>query len=110
MTALHEIPLLRLAALRIAVPRSVNATGLALTGPRLARLDVDGVEHPMDPQTPDLLDAHRCRARDVFLLPGFDKFVLGYQDRRAALPAEFADRIVPGGNGMFRPTVVSRFV
>ena len=81
--------------------------GLALARPRLARIDVDGVEHFMDPQTPDLLAACRGRARGVFLLPGFDEFVLGYQDRRAALPAEFADRIVPGGNGVFRPTVVS---
>ena len=81
--------------------------GLALARPRLARLDVDGVEHLMDPRTPELLNAHRRRARDVFLLPGFDEFILGYQDRRAAVPAEFADRIVPGGNGVFRPTIVS---
>ncbi len=80
--------------------------GLALARPRLARIDVDGVEHLMDPQTPDLLDAGRHRARGVFLLPGFDEFILGYQDRRAALPAEFARLIVPGGNGVFRPTVV----
>jgi Winged helix DNA-binding domain len=42
----------------------------------------------------------------VFLLPGFDEFVLGYGDRGAVLDPEFADRIVPGGNGVFRPTVV----
>ena len=28
-------------------------------------------------------------------------------DRSAVLDPEFADRIVPGGNGVFRPTVVS---
>ncbi|NJC71616.1 winged helix DNA-binding domain-containing protein [Planosporangium thailandense] len=81
--------------------------GLAVARPRLARFDVDGVEYLMDPQTPDLLDAHSDHARGVFLLPGFDEFMLGYADRSAALPAEFADRIVPGGNGVFRPTVVS---
>ncbi len=81
--------------------------GLALARPRLARVEVDGVEYFMDPQTPDLLDACRRRARGVFLLPGFDEFILGYQDRRAVLAAEFADRIVPGANGVFRPTVVS---
>jgi hypothetical protein len=32
--------------------------------------------------------------------------VLGYGDRTAVVPAEFADRIVPGKNGMFRATVV----
>jgi hypothetical protein len=34
--------------------------------------------------------------------------VLGYGDRTAVVPAEFADRIVPGKNGMFRATVVHR--
>jgi hypothetical protein len=43
----------------------------------------------------------------VFLLPGFDEFVLGYADRGAVLDPAFADRIVPGGNGMFRSTVVA---
>lgn len=81
--------------------------GLALARPRLTRFEVDGTEYFMDPQTPDLLDACRDRARGVFLLPGFDEFILGYADRTAVLPAEFADRIVPGGNGVFQPTVVS---
>ncbi|MGC9665163.1 winged helix DNA-binding domain-containing protein [Planosporangium sp. 12N6] len=81
--------------------------GLALARPRLTRLDVDGVEYFMDPRTADLLKTCRRRARGVFLLPGFDEFILGYADRRAVLPTEFAARIVPGGNGVFRPTVVS---
>jgi hypothetical protein len=33
--------------------------------------------------------------------------VLGYADRTCTVPAEHADRIVPGGNGVFRPTVVT---
>jgi Winged helix DNA-binding domain len=80
---------------------------LAVARPALDRLDVDGVEHLLDPRTPDLLGACRRRALGVFLLPGFDELLLGYGDRSAVLPVEFADRIVPGGNGMFRPTVVS---
>jgi hypothetical protein len=80
---------------------------LTLARPRLTCLDVEGVEYFMDPQTADLLSTCQRRARGVFLLPGFDEFILGYTDRRAVLPAEFADRIVPGGNGMFRPTVIS---
>jgi hypothetical protein len=86
--------------------RDVRA-GLALARPHLACIEVDGVEHFLDPATPDRLAACRAEARGVFLLPGFDEFVLGYGDRGAVLDAEFADRIVPGGNGMFRPTVVS---
>ena len=35
------------------------------------------------------------------------QFVLGYGDRSAVLDPAFADRIVPGGNGMFKPTVVT---
>lgn len=81
-------------------------TGLALARPALATVDVDGTEYLMDPRTPELLAACRDAARGVFLLPGFDEFILGYADRGAVLPAEFADRIVPGGNGVFQPTVV----
>jgi len=62
---------------------------------------------PYTPLFRSLLAACRTRARGVFLLPGFDEFVLGYADRSCAVPPEFADRIVPGGNGMFRSTVVA---
>ncbi len=81
--------------------------GLAVARPRLASVDVDGVEHLMDPETPELLDSCRREARGVFLLPGFDEIILGYHDRRCLLAPEHAGRIVPGANGMFRPTVVS---
>src|SRR3954469_16492435 len=80
--------------------------GLALVRPQLATLDVDGTEHLLDPETPELLARARDEARGLFLLPGFDELVLGYGDRSAVLDPAFADRIVPGGNGMFRPTVV----
>jgi hypothetical protein len=42
----------------------------------------------------------------AYLLPGFDEYVLGYRDRSAVLDPAFADAIVPGGNGVFRPTIV----
>ena len=38
-------------------------------------------------------------------LPGFDEFVLGYKDRTVQIIAADFDRIVPGGNGVFRPTL-----
>lgn len=81
--------------------------GLATVASELAVLELDGVEHFLAPDTQDLLAACREEARGVFLLPGFDEFVLGYGDRGAVLDPAFAERIVPGGNGMFRPTVVS---
>jgi hypothetical protein len=40
------------------------------------------------------------------LLSGFDEFMLGYKDRSAALAPRHAERIVPGGNGMFLSTLV----
>jgi len=42
----------------------------------------------------------------VFALPGFDEYLLGYQDRSAVLDAENAEKICPGGNGMFASTIV----
>jgi len=42
----------------------------------------------------------------VHLLPGFDEYLLGYADRSAPLAAEHANAVVPGGNGLFMPTVV----
>jgi Winged helix DNA-binding domain len=85
--------------------RDVRA-GLAAVRDRLEAVTVEGTEYLMDPGTPDRLAAARSEAEGVLLLPGFDEFVLGYGDRTAVVPAEFANRIVPGGNGMFRATVV----
>jgi len=52
---------------------------------------------------PNLRPAESSQA---YLLPGFDEFILGYADRSAALDPANAERICPGGNGLFRPTVV----
>ncbi|MGM1028424.1 MAG: winged helix DNA-binding domain-containing protein [Actinomycetota bacterium] len=42
----------------------------------------------------------------VLLAPGFDEWILGYRDRSlVASPAVLA-AVVPGGNGVFRPTVL----
>lgn len=82
-------------------------TGLAVARPLLDRLEVDGVEYFLHPETMTLLDTYRSQAQSVFLLPGFDEYMLGYRDRSAALPAEFARRIQPGNNGMFQPTIIA---
>ncbi len=75
--------------------------------PELARRTLDGVEYWMDPHTPELLDAARAAARGVFLLPGFDEFMLGYKDRSAVLDPQHFERVVPGRNGVFKNTVVA---
>ena len=71
--------------------------GVALAD--LATLDVDGTTHYL---AHDLEPA----PRSVQLLPGFDEFILGYQDRSAALTPEQFAVIVPGNNGIFQPTIV----
>jgi len=80
--------------------------GVAAVRDRLAAVEVGGTELLADPATADALDRHRAAAAGLYLLPGFDELVLGYADRSCTVPPEHAERIVPGGNGMFRPTVV----
>ncbi|WP_405066729.1 winged helix DNA-binding domain-containing protein [Kribbella sp. NBC_01510] len=59
--------------------------------------DVEGVELAAIDDLPG--------CRDVRLLGEFDAYLLGYQDRRQALAAEFHQQIHPGG-GMLRPAVL----
>jgi hypothetical protein len=89
------------------LPVTQARAGARLARPALEARTVDGTEYLLDPRTPEVLEAARARAIGVLLLPGFDEFVLGYGDRSAQLDPVHADRIVPGGNGVFRPTVVS---
>jgi hypothetical protein len=89
--------------LRITTARAA----LAEASGQLDRWDVAGSTYWMDPATPDRLAGARSEARGVLLLPGFDELLLGYRDRSAVLDPAHADRVVPGGNGMFKATVVS---
>jgi hypothetical protein len=75
----------------------------AIDGARADLAETDGLLH--DPETPDRLAAADDPGGEL-LLPGFDEFVLGYADRTQVLEAEHADRICPGNNGIFRPTIV----
>jgi hypothetical protein len=65
----------------------------------LDTLDVEGTEYllPRDAA---------AAASAVHALPGFDEYLLGYQDRTAALAPEHAELVVPGKNGLFLPTIV----
>lgn len=77
--------------------------GLETVSPRLIKEIVDGKVYWMPP---DMLASSRA-STDIYLLPAFDEYMLGYQDRSAALEPRHARKIVPGGNGMFLPTIVS---
>lgn len=75
-------------------------------GAELSQLDVEGGAFLV---STDLLSDQAVDAppAPVQLLPGFDEFVLGYKDRSLVLDPRYANAIVPGGNGVFRSTVVS---
>ena len=78
--------------------------GLAVCGPQLTALEFDGVRYYLAPET---LEEPAPAVPSVHLLPGFDEYLLGYADRSAALAAEHSQAVVPGGNGMFKPTIVA---
>ncbi|GID31361.1 winged helix DNA-binding domain-containing protein [Paractinoplanes brasiliensis] len=72
--------------------------GITAAGDQLTTVDVDGVEMTMAADAPDL------GAGEWLALPGFDEYMLGYKDR--SLFTDNVDAIVPGGNGVFRSTLV----
>jgi len=74
---------------------------------QLVELEFDGTTYWLSPDVAALLDTGLPGARSVHLLPGFDEFVLGYTDRTHVLNPGHADLIVPGGNGVFKRTVVA---
>jgi hypothetical protein len=74
---------------------------------QLVELEFGGASYWMSPETAALLDDGVPGQRSVLLLPGFDEFLLGYQDRNLVLAPEHANRIVPGGNGVFKKTIVA---
>ena len=76
--------------------------GLAMCHNVLTEIELDGTTYHLAPET---LAATPPTAL-VHLLPGFDEYLLGYGDRTAALASAHNEAIVPGGNGMFRPTIV----
>ena len=82
-------------------------TAVTIAAPHLERIAVDDVTYYLDPSTLAALASRKRKVRDIYLLPGFDEYLLGYQTRGAVLPAEFAAQIVPGGNGVFLPTIIS---
>ncbi len=90
------------------LPLNAIRAALGEVAGRLESWTVGDDEYLMAPETPELRAAAGRGADAVLLLPGFDEFLLGYGARGAVLPDEHAEKVVPGGNGMFRGTVVSR--
>ena len=87
-------------------------TGLTLTDARaklatvreeLMSVKIEGVDYWMDKSTN--LGAP-AKSGKVWLLPGFDEFIIGYKERSVVVAEEHAQKIVPGNNGVFQPTLV----
>ena len=78
--------------------------GLANVAPELERISSDGVEYWMQPN----IDTRGSKQPQLFLLPPFDEYLVGYRDRSAALEPHHANQVVPGGNGIFLPIVVQK--
>jgi hypothetical protein len=76
--------------------------GLEAVKNNLQSADINGSEYWMS--------THQLAPADeesgVYLLPGFDEYILGYKDRSAVLEPETAPLIVPGNNGVFLPMIV----
>lgn len=77
--------------------------GLAMVKTHLIQTTVDDRTYWMSAEA----SATPTDMPDVYLLPGFDEYLLGYQDRSAVLNVLHKQRINPGSNGMFSPTIVS---
>jgi hypothetical protein len=88
-------------------------TGLTLTDARAAiaandgrvtRWERDGTAYWLSTAVAESVPD--AREVPLVVLPGFDEYLLGYKDRSLQLTPEQHDRVVPGGNGVFRATVV----
>jgi hypothetical protein len=76
--------------------------GLDAAASHLVSDQIDGKIYWMAPSE----DSHGELALAVYLLPGFDEYMLGYKDRSAILTAEYAPKIHPGANGVLNATLV----
>lgn len=80
--------------------------GLAAVADRVTTLDLDGRTLHVAPELLEVAPEQHEEARRTMLLPGFDEVVLGYADRTVTLRKQDEQRVVPGRNGVFRPTVL----
>lgn len=76
--------------------------GLEMVKAQLTQAISDGTTYWMSQHQPSV-DAGSTRA---FALPSFDEYLLGYRDRGAVLNPLHSQRVNPGSNGMFSPTIV----
>lgn len=93
-------------------------TGLAMADVRLGidgaatalqTIDVEGSPYVMAAALRDEASRILAEAEDteVWILPGFDEYLLGFKDRSLMVSRDHMKTIIPGSNGVFMPTIVS---
>lgn len=78
----------------------------AVDAGQIAKTTIDDIEHFLAPDLEDRLTEWERDAQQTLLLPGFDEIILGYKNRTHTLAADHEEAVVPGGNGMFKNTIV----
>ena len=76
--------------------------GIEANGQKFTRVSCEGFDYYCSPQVEPL------KPEELSLLPAFDEHLLGYRDRIHVLEANHAKCICPGGNGVFKPTIVHK--
>jgi Winged helix DNA-binding domain len=76
--------------------------GIEMVSAQLRRETIDGRFYWM----PQGMSALPKASNTVYLLPGFDEYMLGYTDRSASLDPLHTKKILPGNNGAFSATIV----
>lgn len=79
---------------------------VALAGDSVTTVQLEDQEMLVTPELLDLAAQVGGRAHATTVPPGFDELVLGYKDRSLLMEPGQMDAVVPGGNGVFRPTLV----
>ncbi len=70
----------------------------------IERVSVEGADAWVAPAALDALGARSVTP--TWLLPGFDEAMLGYSQTERPVASEHHAKTVPGGNGIFKPTVL----
>ena len=86
--------------MRTAIQAGIDAGEIVST-------EIDGIDYVHAPDLEDRLSEWEEAAHETMLLPGFDEIILGYKDRSVTLDPANEKLVVPGGNGMFKNTVVT---
>jgi hypothetical protein len=89
------------------IPKTEAKAALGRIKDRVVELEFEGTSYWLSPEAAALLDDGVPGSRTLLALPGFDEFLLGYKDRSLVLAPEYAQKVVPGGNGVFKRMIVS---